>query len=101
MITGLELDSGKITAVSDGRNFTGRRRHLSLTDLPAGARYRLAFTDNASLQEAVSADLEVYGQTAAAASPALELSASTPAAGNDASASSSSPSRPAEDWTGL
>jgi hypothetical protein len=81
MITGLELDSGKITAARGGRNLTAGAV-LSLADLPAGARYRLAFTDNGSLSEAVSADLAVYGQMAAVASPTLEVSASTPAAGN-------------------
>lgn len=81
MITGLELDSGKITAARDGRNFTASTI-LSLTDLPAGAMYRLAFADNAPLQEAVSADLRAYGQMAAVASPTIEVSASTPAAGS-------------------
>jgi hypothetical protein len=81
MITGLELDSGKITAARDGRNFTADII-LSLADLPAGVRYRLAFTDDASLQDAVSTDLEVNGQKVAVASPTLEMSASTPAAGN-------------------
>jgi hypothetical protein len=73
MITGLELDSGKISAARDGRNFTADTS-LSLTDLPTGARYQLAFVDNSPLQEAVSADLEIYGQMAAVASPAREVS---------------------------
>ena len=98
MITGLELDSGKITAARDGRNFTASTI-LSLTDLPAGARYRLAFADNASLQEAVSADLEVYGQMAAVASPTIEVSASTTAAGNVVSFVIVT-IETGEDWTG-
>lgn len=81
MITGLELDSGKITAARDGRNFTVGAI-LSLTDLPAAGKYRLAFVDNASLQETISADLEVNGQRTASASPVIEVSASTPTAGN-------------------
>ncbi|HEY3274432.1 MAG TPA: hypothetical protein VGJ92_11745 [Methanocella sp.] len=81
MITGLELDSGKITAARNGHNFTAGTA-LSLTDLPAGATYRVAFTDNASLSEAVSADLEAYGQAAAVASPVLAVSTSVPAAGD-------------------
>jgi hypothetical protein len=81
MITGLELDSGKITAARDGRNFTAGAM-LSLTDLPPGATYRFAFADNTSLSQAVSADLDANGQRAAVASPPLEVSASVPAAGN-------------------
>ena len=65
MVTGLELDSGEITAARDGHNFTAGAI-LSLTDLPAGATYHVAFADNASLSAAVSADLEASGLTMAA-----------------------------------
>jgi hypothetical protein len=81
LITGLELDSGKIVSGREGHNFTADVI-LSLTDLPAGATYRVAFADNASLSAAVSADLEASGLTAAAASPPVEVSASTMAGGN-------------------
>jgi len=81
LITGLELDSGKIAVTRDGRNFTAGTV-ISLTDLPAGATYRVAFTDNVSLSAAVSADLEASGLMAAAASPPVEVSASAPAAGD-------------------
>jgi hypothetical protein len=81
MITGLELDSGKITAAREGNNFSAATA-ISLTDLPAGATYRVAFADNASLSAAVSADLETIGFAGAAVSPPVEVSASTPAAGN-------------------
>jgi hypothetical protein len=81
MITGFELDSGRIAAARDGHNFTAGTV-ISLTDLPTGGTYRVAFTDNTSLSEAVSADLEACGQIAAVASPALDVSASVPAAGD-------------------
>jgi hypothetical protein len=81
MITGLELDGGKITAARDGHNFTAGTI-MSLTDLPTGAAYRVAFADNASLSAAVSADLKASGLAPAAASPPVEVAASTPAAGN-------------------
>jgi hypothetical protein len=81
MVTSLGLASGKIVAARDGHNFTASIV-ISLTGLPAGATYCVAFSDNASLSEAISADLEIYGQTAAVASPALYVSASVPAAGD-------------------
>jgi hypothetical protein len=71
----------KIVAARDGHNFTASIV-ISMTGLPAGATYRVAFADNASLSEAVSADLAIYGQAAAATSPALDVSASVPAAGD-------------------
>jgi hypothetical protein len=80
-VTGLELDSTKITAVSNGMNFSAGAI-MSLNDLPAGATYRVAFIDNVSLSEAVAADLEIFGQASAVATPPLDISSSPPAAGN-------------------
>jgi len=81
MVTGLELDSGEIAAARDGHNFTAGTI-LSLTDLPAGAAYHVAFADNTSLSAAVTADLEASGLAMAAASPPVEVAASAPAVEN-------------------
>jgi hypothetical protein len=98
MITGLELDSGKIAMTRDGRNFTAGT-DISLADLPAGTTYRMAFADNASLSAAVSADLEASGLTMAVRSPSVEVSASVPA-GSDVINFIILTVETEEDWTG-
>lgn len=81
MITGIQLDSRKIETGRDGQNFTADVL-MSLTDLPAGAAYRIAFEGNASMEAAVADELNAFGLAAAATTPPLEISASNAVAGS-------------------
>ncbi len=81
MVTGLELESRKITTIRNGENFSVSAI-ISLSDLPERATYRVTFADNASMTAAVSADLEASGLSSVATSQSVEVSAISPTTGN-------------------
>ena len=81
IITGLQLDSGKITTERDGQNITAGVL-ITLTDLSDGSAYRFAFIDNTSLAEAILAVLEASGEAPAVETPPVEITADSATAGN-------------------
>jgi hypothetical protein len=81
IITGLELDSGKIATSYGGHNFIADVL-VSLASLPTGGSYRVAFVNDSAPEEAIAGEFEAFGMAMGAMTPTLEVSAGDAASGN-------------------